>query len=67
MFTPHKIAIITDQNVGSLYPQYFEKWYPEVPKSVFAVAPGENSKSMEEAMRLWQCLLNEQFDKQCLH
>lgn len=66
MFTPHKIAIITDQNVGSLYPQYFEKWYPEVPKSVFAVAPGENSKSMEEAMRLWQCLLNEQFDKQCL-
>lgn len=66
MFTPHKIAIITDQNVGSLYPQYFEQWYPEVPKSVFAVAPGENSKSMEEAMRLWQWLLNEQFDKQCL-
>lgn len=66
MFTPHKIAIITDQNVGSLYPQYFEQWYPEVPKSVFAVTPGENSKSMEEAMRLWQWLLNEQFDKQCL-
>lgn len=66
MFTPHKIAIITDQNVGSLYPQYFEQWYPEMPKSVFAVAPGENSKSMEEAMRLWQWLLNEQFDKQCL-
>lgn len=66
MFTPHKIAIITDRNVGSLYPQYFEKMYPDVPKFVFAVAPGENSKSMEEAMRLWQWLLNEQFDKQCL-
>lgn len=66
MFIPHKIAIITDQNVGSLYPQYFEKMYPEVPKFVFEVAPGENSKSMEEAMRLWQGLLKEQFDRQCL-
>lgn len=66
MFIPHKIAIITDRNVGSLYPQYFEKMYPDVPKFVFAVAPGENSKSMEEAMRLWQGLLKEQFDRQCL-
>ncbi len=66
MFTPHKIAIITDQNVWTLYPNYFDTFYPQISKCVFTVKAGEQSKSIEEVVRLWQGLLNEQFDKQCL-
>ena len=63
---PNKIAIIADQNVLQLFPYYIETLGFEAPIHVFSVLPGEQNKSIEEAVYLWQNLLENHFDKQSL-
>ena len=64
--TPNKIAIIADQNVLHLFPYYIETLGFAAPMHIFSVLPGEKNKSIEEAVYLWQNLLENHFDKQSL-
>ena len=63
---PNKIAIIADQNVLQLFPHYIDSLGFDAPVFVFSVLPGEQNKSIEEAVYLWQNLLENHFDKQSL-
>lgn len=63
---PNKIAIIADQNVLQLFPRYIDSLGFDVPVFIFSVLPGEQNKSIEEAVYLWQNLLENHFDKQSL-
>jgi 3-dehydroquinate synthase len=64
--TPNKIAVIADQNVLQLFPYYIDSLGFDAPVFVFSVLPGEQNKSIEEAVYLWQNLLENHFDKQSL-
>ena len=63
---PNKIAIIADQNVLQLFPYYLDELYADVPKFVFSVLPGEQNKSIDEVVYLWQNLQEHHFDKNSL-
>ena len=63
---PNKIALIADQNVLQLFPHYIETLGFDAPVFVFSVLPGEYNKSIEEAVYLWQNLMENHFDKQSL-
>lgn len=65
-WTPNKIAVIADQNVLQLFPYYIDSLCFDAPVFVFSVLPGEKNKSIEEAVYLWQNLLENHFDKQSL-
>ena len=63
---PNKIALIADQNVLQLFPHYVDTLGFNAPVFVFSVLSGEHNKSIEEAVYLWQNLLENQFDKHSL-
>ena len=63
---PNKIAIIADQNVLQLFPYYIDTLGFDAPIHVFSVVPGEQNKSIAEAVYLWQNLLENHFDKRSL-
>ncbi|MBP5664163.1 MAG: 3-dehydroquinate synthase [Bacteroidales bacterium] len=63
---PNKIAIIADQNVLQLFPYYIDTLGFEAPIHIFSVLPGEQNKSIEEAVYLWQNLMENHFDKRSL-
>ena len=63
---PNKIAIIADQNVLQLFPYYLDELYADVPKFVLSVLPGEQNKSIDEVVYLWQNLQEHHFDKNSL-
>jgi 3-dehydroquinate synthase len=65
-FSPNKIAIIADQNVLQLFPYYLDELYADVSKFVFSVLPGEQNKSIDEVVYLWQNLQEHHFDKNSL-
>lgn len=65
-YIPNKIAIIADQNVLQLFPYYLGELYPDVPKVVLSVLPGEQNKNIDEVVYLWQNLQENHFDKNSL-
>lgn len=65
-FSPNKIAVIADQNVLQLFPYYLDELYADIPKFVLSVLPGEQNKSIDEVVYLWQNLQEHHFDKNSL-
>lgn len=63
---PNKIALIADQNVLQLFPHYVDTLGFDSPVFVFSVLPGEQNKSIKEAVYLWQNLMENHFDKNSL-
>lgn len=63
---PNKIAIIADQNVLQLFPYYIDTLGFDATIHVFSVLPGEQNKSIEEAVYLWQNLMENHFEKRSL-
>jgi 3-dehydroquinate synthase len=63
---PNKIALVADQNVLQLFPHYVDTLGFDVPVFVFSVLPGEQNKSIKEAVYLWQNLMENHFDKNSL-
>ena len=63
---PNKIALIADQNVLQLFLHYIDTLGFDSPVFVFSVLPGEQNKSIKEAVYLWQNLMENHFDKNSL-
>lgn len=52
-----KVMLLTDSNVASLYPHYFEQLAEAFPVYTIVVPAGEASKSMDSLAEIWRQLL----------
>ena len=57
------VVVLTDENVEKYYPDYFSELSGCVSMDKIVVPAGECSKSIETAIRIWQYLAEEQYDK----
>lgn len=59
----HNVVVLTDENVEKLYPDYFTELSGNVRMDKITVPAGEDSKSIETAVRIWDYLADKQYDR----
>ena len=59
----HNVVVLTDENVERLYPDYFTELSGNVRMDKITVPAGEDSKSIETAVRIWDYLADKQYDR----
>lgn len=57
------VVILTDENVNSLYPDYFSGLQEVCQLDNCVLLAGESSKSIETAVKIWEYLSEKQYDR----
>ena len=60
-----RVLILVDERVNELYPHHLDALEQNIPCEKIVVPAGEGSKSIEQATRIWQQMLELQMDKDC--
>lgn len=58
-----QVVVLADSNVAALYPRYFENLADAFPCHFMEIPAGENSKNVENAVRVWERLLELNMDR----
>jgi len=58
-----KIAVITDENIAKIYPNFFDKIFPDKEIFEYIVKVGESSKSPETALQILNFLAKNNFSR----